>query len=155
MKKILIIITCFASLCLGACSITEWRLVHRIDVQQGNVITQNMVNQLKPGMSRLQAQFVLGSPMVADVFHQDRWDYLYLLKTGQGKVTREHVSLYFEDDALVRISGTLRPQELAEQEQTTDDRVTLVVPPQERVSPGILNRVWHWVTFRNPNETQP
>ena len=155
MKKPLVIITCFASLCLGACSITEWRLVHRIDVQQGNVITQDVVNQLKPGMTRRQVQFVAGSPMVADVFHQDRWDYLYHIKTGKGKVSKEHVSLYFEDDALVRISGSLHPQDAGEQEQTPAERVTLVVPPEERVPPGILNRLWNWVTFRTVGETLP
>lgn len=155
MKKPLVIITCFASLCLGACSITEWRLVHRIDVQQGNVITQDVVNQLKPGMSRRQVQFVAGSPMVADVFHQDRWDYLYRMKTGAGKVSEEHVSLYFEDDALVRISGTLHPQEETGQKETAVERVTLVVPPEERVPPGILSRLWRWVTFRSAGETQP
>ncbi len=155
MKKILIIITCFASLCLGACSITDWSLVHRIDVQQGNVITQDVINRLEPGMTRRQVQFVAGSPMVADVFHQDRWDYLYHLKTGTGKVTREHVSLYFEDDALVSISGTLHPQEETGQKETAVERVTLVVPPEERVPPGILSRLWHWVTFRSADETQP
>jgi outer membrane protein assembly factor BamE len=155
MKKILIIITCFASLCLGACSITEWSLVHRIDVQQGNVITQDVINQLKPGMSRRQVQFVVGSPMLADVFHQDRWDYLYYLKTGNGKVTREHIYLYFKDDALDRISGTLRPQDVAGEEPATDERVTLVVPRKERVPPGVISRLWHWVTFRDLDETQP
>ncbi|NNJ93132.1 MAG: outer membrane protein assembly factor BamE [Halobacteria archaeon] len=155
MKNILIIITCFASLCLGACSINDWSLVHRIDVQQGNVITQDVINQLEPGMTRRQVQFVAGSPMVADVFHQDRWDYLYRMKTGTGKVTREHVSLYFEDDALVRISGTLHPQEEPVQKETAVERVTLVVPPEERVPPGILSRLWHWVTFRSADETQP
>jgi len=155
MKTVLVIITCFASLCLGACSITEWSLVHRIDVQQGNVITQDVVNQLEPGMTRRQVQFVAGSPMLTDVFHQDRWDYMYLKKTGSGKVTREHVSLYFEDDALARISGTLHPQEITGDEAASGERVTLVVPPKERVPPGILSRLWHWVTFRNIDETQP
>ena len=155
MKKLLIIITCFASLCLGACSITEWDLVYRIDVQQGNVITQEVVNQLEPGMSRRQVQFVAGSPMVTDVFHQDRWDYIYHMRRGNGEIWKEHVSLYFEDDALVRISGTLYPQEVIEEDQTTVDRVTLVVPPEERVPPGMLSRLWHWMTFRSPDGVEP
>jgi outer membrane protein assembly factor BamE len=152
MKKLLIIITCFASLCLSACSITEWSLVYRIDVQQGNTITQDVVNQLEPGMSRRQVQFVAGSPMVTDVFHQDRWDYVYHMRRGNGEIWKEHVSLYFEDDALVRISGTLHPQEVTDEDQTAGDRVTLVVPPEERVPPGMLSRLWHWMTFRSPDE---
>jgi outer membrane protein assembly factor BamE len=155
MKKLLVIITCFASLCLGSCSISEWSLVHKIDIQQGNVITQDTINQLKPGMSRRQVQFVAGSPMLSDVFHQDRWDYVYMMKPGRGKRTTEHVSLFFENDALVRISGTLHPQEDMATDDNQQEQVTLVVPPKERVPPGILNRLWHWVTFRKPDEFQP
>ncbi|RLA04026.1 MAG: outer membrane protein assembly factor BamE, partial [Gammaproteobacteria bacterium] len=80
MKKLLIIMTCIASLTIAACS--RYHLVHKIDVQQGNVITQDEVNLLEPGMNRRQVQFVMGSPMIADVFHQDRWDYVYLLEPG-------------------------------------------------------------------------
>jgi outer membrane protein assembly factor BamE len=113
MKKSLVpIITCFAVLWLNACSFADWSLVHRIDVQQGNVISQDALNQLKPGMTRRQVQFVIGSPMVSDVFHQDRWDYIYLMQPGRGPVTTEHVTLFFEDDTL-------------------------------------LNRFWHWITFRD------
>jgi len=155
MKKLLVIITCFASLCLGGCSIAEWRLVHKIDIQQGNVITQDIIDQLQPGMSRRQVQFVAGSPMLSDVFHQDRWDYVYQMKPGRGKRSSEHVSLFFEDDALVRISGTLHPQADAATGDNQNEQVTLVVPPKERVPPGILNRLWHWVTFRKPDEFQP
>ena len=154
MKKLLIIITCFAILCLSGCSISEWRLVYKIDVQQGNVITQDIVNQLEPGMSRQQVQFLAGSPMVADVFHQDRWDYIYHLKPGRGKAETEHVSLFFEDDALVRISGTLRPQDEGGEDADTGsgELVTLVVPPQKRVPPGILSRLWHWMTFSDADQ---
>jgi outer membrane protein assembly factor BamE len=155
MKKLLTIITCFASLQLAACSLADWSLVHRIDVQQGNVITQDAVNELEPGMTRRQVQYVVGSPMLADVFHQDRWDYLYYMTRGNGKITREHVSLFFEDDALVRISGTIRPQDEAELDTEANRQVTLVVPPQERVPPGLLSRLWRWVTFRGKADDQP
>jgi len=143
MKKLLIIITCIAS--LSACS---WQLVHKIDVQQGNVITQDEVNQLEPGMSRRQVQYVMGSPMVADVFHQDRWDYIYRLQPGYGEPTQEHVTLFFDDDSLARITGTLYPDETAGDEAGRPQQVTLIVPPEERIPPGILNRFWYWITFR-------
>ena len=146
MKKLLIIITCFASLSLGACS--SWHVVHKIDVQQGNVITQEKVNQLEPGMSRRQVQFIMGSPMVADVFHQDRWDYFYRLQPGYGEPTREHVTLFFDDDSLERITGTLHPDE-TDTAALQPRQVTLVVPPEERIPPGILNRFWYWITFRS------
>ncbi len=148
-KHLVLIITCFAALWLNACSLADWQLVHRIDVQQGNVISQDALNQLKPGMTRRQAQFVAGSPMVADVFHQDRWDYIYLMQTGKGEVSREHVTLFFEDDILVRISGTMRPQTVDESAAAASKQVTLEVPPQDRAPPGMLNRFWHWITFRD------
>lgn len=148
MKTLPIIITLFACIWLGACSIADWRLVHRIDVQQGNVIDQDMLNQLRPGMTRRQVQFVLGSPMVADVFHQDRWDYIYRMQPGAGELETEHVTLYFEDDVLARISGSLHPDTSTGEPSPVREQVTLVVPPEERVPPGLLNRFWHWITFR-------
>jgi len=148
MKKLLTIISCFATLGLGACS-SSMQLVHKIDVQQGNVITQDEVNQLKPGMSRRQVQFIMGSPMIADVFHQDRWDYVYLMQPGYGEPTSEHVTLYFSDDSLERIAGTLHPEEAGSAADARPRQVTLEVPPEERIPPGILSRFWYWITFRS------
>ncbi len=148
-KRLILIITCFSVLWLNACSPGNWRLVHRIDVQQGNVISQDALNQLKPGMTRRQVQFVIGSPMVSDVFHQDRWDYIYLMQPGRGPVTTEHVTLFFEDDTLARISGTMHPEQAADDASQAKEQITLVVPPEERVPPGLLNRFWHWITFRD------
>ncbi len=150
-KRLILIITCFSVLWLSACSFANWGLVHRVDVQQGNVISQDALNQLKPGMTRRQVQFVIGSPMVADVFHQDRWDYIYLMQPGGGEKTYEHVTLFFENDILARISGTLHPQ-ATDDNSPAKEQVTLVVPPEERVPPGLINRFWHWITFRDVNE---
>jgi len=152
MKKLLIIITCIASLWLGGCSSPRFHLVHKIDVQQGNVVTQEEVNQLKPGMTRRQVQYIMGSPMIADVFHQDRWDYVYLMEPGYGKPSREYVTLYFEADALQRVEGTLHPQDVSAEPPAPSRQVTVVVPPQERVPPGLLTRLWYWITFRKPGE---
>lgn len=146
MKKLLIIIACFASLGLTACSTNILPRVYKIDVQQGNVITQEMVNKLEPGMTHNQVRFIMGSPMVIDTFHQERWDYLYRLQPGYGEVESEHVSLFFEGDSLDRITGTLKPDKT-----TTDEdnrQITVVVPPYEKEEPGILDRLWDWVTFK-------
>jgi len=152
-KRLIPIIPCFAVLWLTACSLSEWSLIHRIDVQQGNVISQDALNQLRPGMTRRQVQFVIGSPMVADVFHQDRWDYIYLMQPGTGKPSSEHVTLFFEGDTLASISGTMHPQPDAAPEASAREQVTLVVPPHERVPPGLLSRFWHWITFRDIDES--
>ncbi|MGB5178824.1 MAG: outer membrane protein assembly factor BamE [Gammaproteobacteria bacterium] len=149
MKKLLIITTCFASLSITACS--RYQLVHKIDVQQGNVITQDEVNQLEPGMSRRQVQYIMGSPMIADVFHQDRWDYVYLFQPGYGETVEERITLYFDNDELSRTSGTTHP-DAADTASARPQQVTLVVPPEERIEPGIFNKLWHWMTFRKVGE---
>jgi outer membrane protein assembly factor BamE len=80
---------------------------YRIDIRQGNLVTQDMVAQLKAGMSREQVRFVLGSPMLADVFHPDRWDYVYYFKPGNKPedTQQRRLIVYFEDDKLVSVGG--------------------------------------------------
>jgi len=80
---------------------------YKIDVQQGNVLTQEMVSQLKPGQTRDQVRFVLGTPMVTDIFHQWRWDYLYRYANGKtGQVESRRFSVFFDKDGrLERVEG--------------------------------------------------
>jgi outer membrane protein assembly factor BamE len=82
---------------------------YKIDIQQGNYVTQDMVAKLKPGMSKSQVRFALGTPLVVDAFHNDRWDYIYVLQKG-GQV-REHrrIIVLFEQDKLLRIEGDVAP----------------------------------------------
>lgn len=150
MKKLLIIVTCFASLGLAACTWTGF--VYKIDVQQGNVVTREQVSRLEPGMTRRQVRFIMGSPMVADVFHQDRWDYIYRLQPGYGKTEEERVTLHFNEDILDHIAGTIRPTELDADTPAQPQQTTLVVPPYERETPGVLTKLWRWITFREPEE---
>lgn len=77
--------------------------MHVIDVQQGTIITPEMTEQLKPGMTRSQVRFVMGTPTVSDPFHLDRWDYIYTLKAPRTELERRHIALYFDGDTLVRI----------------------------------------------------
>jgi outer membrane protein assembly factor BamE len=96
-------------LSLGACSNLEFPWVYRINIDQGNIITQDMVNQLKPGMTRDQVKFVMGSPLIADSFHQDRWDYIYTLLKADGKRTRQNLTVIFSNDQLSALSGDFLP----------------------------------------------
>ena len=82
---------------------------HQIDIQQGNYVTQEMVEKLKPGMSRSQVRFALGTPLVADPFHSDRWDYVYVLQKKGRVVEQRHISIIFQDDKLQRIDGDVKP----------------------------------------------
>lgn len=84
--------------------------VYKIDIQQGNVVTQDMIDQLKPGMTRRQVRFIMGNPLIVDTFHADRWDYLYSLQPGGGQRQQERVSLMFNgNDQLISLNGDFRP----------------------------------------------
>jgi len=90
-------------------------LIYRQDVQQGSVIDQEMVDQLKPGMSKRQVELILGSPAHQSPFHASRWDYFFSAKNGRtGAVTVKSMSLYFEGDRLGRIEGDYKPAAPAE-----------------------------------------
>ena len=78
---------------------------YRIDIQQGNVVTQEMVSKLKAGLTRSQVRFVLGSPLVVDMFHSDRWDYIYLLQRQGKPDDRRRLTVIFDGDKLLRLEG--------------------------------------------------
>ena len=100
-----------AALCLGllgACSsvpripgITPYR----IDIQQGNYISSEMVAQLKPGMSKEQVRLALGTPLLTDIFHADRWDYVYWYERAGAKPEQRKLTVFFEDGKLTRLDG--------------------------------------------------
>ena len=84
---------------------------YRPDIQQGNFVSQEMLNQLKPGQTREQVRFLLGSPMLADMFHADRWDYPFYLARGDGELTTSRVTVYFKDNVVERFDGGNLPTE--------------------------------------------
>ncbi len=94
---------------LGACSFVGFPGVYKIDVEQGNIVDQDMADQLKPGMSRRQVRFILGTPLIEDTFNQDRWDYLYVLRNGTDVLDEARISVVFEGDTLVTVSGDYLP----------------------------------------------
>jgi outer membrane protein assembly factor BamE len=92
--------------------------VHRIDVQQGNLVTAEQVAKVKPGMSRQDVKNVLGTPLLQDVFHADRWDYYFTndMSTKYGPFGRErqkyHVRVFFEAEKVARVEGEASPVEI-------------------------------------------
>lgn len=105
-------------LLLNACSYLKFPGVYRIAVQQGNIIDQKKVDQLKMGMSRRQVQFVMGSPLMSDAFHEDRWDYLYQVRRGGETLRDRRFTVFFEDDKLVRYDGDYEPNDANPEEDT-------------------------------------
>ena len=83
---------------------------YRIEIQQGNFVSQEMVSQLKIGMTKDQVRFVLGTPLIADSFHADRWDYVFRRqRVNSRELEHRKVSVFFEEAKLKRIEGDLAP----------------------------------------------
>lgn len=84
--------------------------VHKLNIQQGHIITADMVSQLKLGMSKRQVRFVLGNTLLPDTFNDDRWDYFYSVKRGSdGSYSKHLFTVYFENDKLVKTEGDYLP----------------------------------------------
>ncbi|MBS0369561.1 MAG: outer membrane protein assembly factor BamE [Proteobacteria bacterium] len=99
----------------GCTAVGDFFKPYRIDVRQGNFVTQEMVSQLKSGMTRDQVRFVLGTPLVTDVFHSDRWDYIYRFQPGKGSLQERRLTVIFEDGKLARLEGDVRAGEAPSQ----------------------------------------
>ena len=87
---------------------------YKIDIQQGNYVSQEMVSQLKPGMSKDQVRAVLGTPLLTDIFHAERWDYVYWRVESSGKREQRKLVVFFDDNKLARVSGDAVPAERAQ-----------------------------------------
>ena len=91
---------------LGGCG---WPRVHKVIVQQGNVITQEMIDKLKPGMTRAQVAFIMGDPVVHNTFGDNRWDYVYTIENPGIYEASVNMTLFFEGDLLAYFTGDLAP----------------------------------------------
>jgi outer membrane protein assembly factor BamE len=101
-------------LLISACSSFNFPGVHRITIQQGNVITQTMVDKLKPGMTKSQVRFVLGNAIVDDSLDRERWDYIYTIQLGGMPPVSKYMSLVFVDDRLSHFEGDYLPTDQRE-----------------------------------------
>jgi outer membrane protein assembly factor BamE len=141
MKKLLLPITLFASLSLTACTTIMENLpwIYRVDIKQGNIIDQDMVNQLRPNMTKRQVLYVMGSPMLSDYFHKQRWDYIYSIREDGDPKIQKRVALFFNGDELVKIEGDFKPSSVP------------VVKPSSESSISVLPRkldqtIWKKIT---------
>jgi len=98
------------ALLLTACGGTRWGFPYKVDVQQGNWITAQQVEQLRTGMTRDQVRFLLGTPTLQDIFRDDRWDYPYYSKPGYGDEELRRFTVWFKDNALARWEGDPQPE---------------------------------------------
>lgn len=105
-----------ASACcaLSACGAPRIITPYRMDIQQGNYLSQEMVSQLRPGMTREQVRYILGTPLLTDIFHADRWDYVFYRDVQGGAREERKIAVLFEDGKLVRVVGDVVPAAPAE-----------------------------------------
>jgi outer membrane protein assembly factor BamE len=104
MVRVISVVAVLASVIAGCTSIPGIT-PYKIEIQQGNFVSQEMVSQLKPGMSQEQVRFTLGTPLLTDIFHADRWDYVYWRETADGKREQRKLAVFFEGGKLVRVDG--------------------------------------------------
>ena len=96
--------------------------VYRATIQQGNVVTQEMIDRLKPGMTRRQVRFILGEAVIRNTFRTERWDYVYTVQIGTQARQQQTLTVWFEDDALSYFEGDFLPTAAKEaQEQAAED----------------------------------
>jgi len=126
-------------------SLEKLPFVYRPQIIQGNLVTQDNVNQLKPGMHKKQVQLIMGTALIQDIFHDNRWDYYYGMGIGHIELEK-HLSLYFENDKLVRIVGDYQPLPPIEGEGAPTEPSTIITvpdwqPPHKTLFEEVVNMV--------------
>jgi outer membrane protein assembly factor BamE len=114
--------------------------VYKIDVNQGNYITQDMVEKLKVGQTRQQVRTVLGTPLLTDPFHSDRWDYVYQFQRNRKIVESRQFTVYFAGDTLARWEGDEAPISAAQLNRIAGERAMPREPSAD--DQGFFGRIW-------------
>jgi outer membrane protein assembly factor BamE len=134
-----------ALLFVTGCSTDKIPGIYRIDIQQGNNVTQAMLNELEPGMSKNQVAYVMGNPLLIDTFHPNRWDYLYSYKPGNGDREQRRVTVFFNDDGtLSHLEGDTRTVAKSEIPEIIKEDKNVLVPLTEHETglfDGLLDMV--------------
>ena len=130
-----------ASLTLASCTtiLTNLPGVYTADVQQGNMVDQAMIDQLRPSMNKRQVLYIMGSPMLVDFFHQKRWDYLYSAQIDGGDRQQKRISLFFDNDQLTGVQGDFKPS--AVPVIKTSEETTVDVPKRD-----LEKTLWEMIT---------
>jgi len=143
-----------AMMSLSACSTDKIPGVYRIDVQQGNNVDQEMINKLEPGMTKNQVAYVMGTPLLIDTFHPNRWDYLYSFQPGGEAREQRRITLYFNDDeTLSHIEGDTRIVAREDLPQTERQDKNVVVPLSEQKT-GFFNGLMNFIGLGGDDEVE-
>jgi len=117
--KIRLIYLIALQLILASCSI------HKVDIQQGNILTRAVVQQVKPGMSHKQVQFLLGNPAIQDPFNHNRWDYPFRFQSGKKGTPLQHyhVTVFFDGDSVTRVEANMPETDIPLPKGSSDDPI--------------------------------
>jgi outer membrane protein assembly factor BamE len=118
----------------------------KMDIQQGNVVTSKMLLQLKPGMTKSQVKFIMGSPLIVDSFHKNRWDYFYQMRQAGKVVEQRRVILDFDKELLTKVRGDVVPEGTAGAATGNESSVakTITVEPKPKQEEGMLDKLKFW-----------
>ncbi len=145
MKTFVIYTLSLFVLLLSGCNKEKIPGVYRIDIQQGNDVNQEMISKLKPGMTKSQVSYIMGTPLLIDTFHPNRWDYIFSFHPGNGQREQRRVTLFFdEQEKLSHLDGDIRT--VTEMPSTEGQRAesNVVVPLTEKKTgffQGLLNTI--------------
>jgi outer membrane protein assembly factor BamE len=146
------------SLLLTACSSSLPSIKpYKMPIQQGNLVTSKMMMQLKPGMTKTQVRFVMGTPLITDSFHKDRWDYFYQMQKAGAIIEQRRIILTFEKDLLEKVRGDVVPASSADNSNDLPEEATPFQTNEANIKPvqkekGMLNRLKFWEDDEKPLE---
>jgi len=118
--------------------------LYRIDIQQGNIIDQDMLSRLRPGMDKNQVEFILGTPAIVDPFHIDQWEYLFSMAEESENRQQRHFRIHFIDDKLSYISGDIVVSDRDFSDPIRQSK-SVDVPLQNKK--GIFKRIFNNIPF--------
>ena len=129
----LVILLSIVTLLLVGCVRT-----YRIDIQQGNIVTQEQIEQLKPGMKMTEVRYLLGAPLVEDPFHTERWDYFYSFRSGETRqVEQQRLTVFFDNGQLTKIE-----QGFESEPPTSSSSESSLQSQTKLTKPSFLKRTW-------------
>ena len=148
---------CGAAVALSGCSSTSSlreyvpQIVtpYRIDIQQGNFVTLDMVEKLQAGQTREQVRFILGTPLLTDVFHANRWDYVFRSAKGWNDPEKRRLTVFFDKAAHLEKWEAIDvppPANLAQAQTDAGGGAAVTAAAQGAERPGVLGRLFGWMT---------
>lgn len=127
-----LLLLCCLSVLMG-CQYFQFPGVHKINVQQGHILTDDMLTQLKPGLNKRQVRFILGTPLIEDIFNDDRWDYYYSLKMGDGRFYKRTLTVYFDGNIMTHYDGDNLPELTSDDDTESDETDSQTREPETPV----------------------